>query len=35
MILVLAVNAVVSVAVFVAAWLTCLKLSDVTPVDNL
>ncbi len=35
MILVLAVNAVVLVAVFVAAWLICLKLRDVTPVDSL
>lgn len=35
MILVLAVNAVVLVALFVAAWLICLKLRDVTPVDSL
>lgn len=35
MILVLAVNALVLVTLFVGAWLICLKLGDVTPVDSL
>jgi steroid 5-alpha reductase family enzyme len=32
---VLAVNAVVLVALFLTAWLICLKMRDVTPVDSL
>lgn len=31
----LAINAAVLVALFLAAWLVCLKLRDVTPVDSL
>ncbi len=35
MIATLAINAAILVATFIAAWLICLKLRDVTPVDSL
>ena len=35
MITVLAINAAILVVTFIAAWLICLKLRDVTPIDSL